>query len=116
MQILILEDQTTRIKFFIEQFCDHDVTVTENAYSAIDYLEDNLYDCIFLDNDLGDGNGSGLLVAGYLSKHQTNPNNYAKIFIHSWNMPAAYQMKGVLHNATVLPFSQQEYACLSLDK
>jgi DNA-binding LytR/AlgR family response regulator len=116
MRLLILEDQTNRVKFFIEQFCDHEVTVTENAYAAIDYLEDNVYDCIFLDNDLGDGNGSGLLVAGYLSKHQTNPNTRAKVFIHSWNIPAAYQMKEMLPGAIVLPFSTKEYSCVTLDK
>jgi len=105
MKIFVLEDDDYRINFFIEKFCDHNVIVTENAYSAIEYLEHDEFDFIFLDHDLGEENGSGLDVAEYLNDNPDNFNNYANIVVHSWNVPAANRMLALLPNHTKhIPF------------
>ena len=59
MKILVLEDDSFRAKFFLEKFGEHGITITESAYAAIDHLEEEVYDLIFLDHDLSDGNGDG---------------------------------------------------------
>jgi len=104
MRIFILEDDGYRINFFLEKFCTYDITVTENAQSAIEYLEDNTYGCLFLDHDLGENNGSGLDVVQYLADNPENVNNNAIIIIHSWNVPATKRMITVLPQATHMPF------------
>jgi len=104
MRIFVLEDDSYRVNFFLEKFCNYDITITENAQAAIDYLENDLFDCLFLDHDLGKDNGCGLDVAKYLADNQWNGNNNAIIVIHSWNIPATERMIAVLPKATHMPF------------
>jgi len=98
MKIFVLEDDSYRINFFIEKFYDCDLIVTENAYSAIEYLRDDMFDYVFLDHDLGEANGCGLDVAEYLANNPNNDNNYVNIIVHSWNVPAAKKMLTLLPN------------------
>ena len=105
MRILILEDDGARVNNFIEILHNHTLDITENAYDAIDWLEENKYDLIFLDHDLGDGNGSGSLVAAFLSQIDSK----ATIIIHSWNMPASNAMVGYLPNAYQAPFNTESF-------
>ncbi len=108
MRIFVLEDDSYRINFFLEKFCDHDITVTESAYSAIDYLKEETFDYLFLDHDLGEGNGCGQEVVAYLFKHQLNKNNQAKIIVHSWNIPAVEIMLGLLPPQAIhIPFNTE---------
>ena len=116
MKILVLEDDTYRATFFIERFCDYDVSITERADMAIEYLENNVFDYIFLDHDLGENNGCGADVAAYLSNNSDNSNNDAVIIIHSWNMPAARAMKSKLPQAIVAPFNSNIFLSLDIDK
>lgn len=104
MKIFILEDDGSRVNAFIELFYSHDLTITENAYDAIDILSDNVFSYLFLDHDLGDGNGSGSLVSGFLKNNPENLNNKSNIVIHSWNNPAAQAMLSDLPNALWIPF------------
>ena len=53
MRIFVLEDDSYRVNFFLDKFCDCDVIVTENAQVAIDYLKNEVFDYLFLDHDLG---------------------------------------------------------------
>ena len=115
MKILILEDNGARINFFIERFCGHELKATENAKDAISYLENNVFDYIFLDNDLGDGNGEGLDVAKFLRKNPSNKNNMAKIIIHSWNVPATDFMVDLLPTAIIAPFNTENFLNLDID-
>ncbi len=105
MKILVLEDDGFRVKFFLEKFGEHNITITENAYDAIGYLEDTVFDCIFLDHDLGEDNGCGLDVANYLFDNPWNLNNRANIIIHSWNRPATKNMLSKISQATHVPFN-----------
>lgn len=96
MRIFVLEDDSYRVNFFLDKFCDCDVIVTENAQAAIDYLKNEAFDYLFLDHDLGKENGCGLDVAEYLTDNPNNDNNFASIVIHSWNIPAAKRMLTLL--------------------
>lgn len=113
MRILVLEDSIERIKYFLERFCDHDLTITENAESAINYLAEGVYDCIFLDHDLGKNNGSGADVAAFLASGLTE-NFHSTIIIHSWNMPAVRAIKDLLPKVYVLPFGSTDFYELEL--
>ena len=116
MRILILEDDSFRITTFIEKFCDHDLVITENAKEAINHINTDVFDYMFLDHDLGYHNGNGYDVALHLSNNPQNPNNKALIIIHSWNTPAVKSMAGLLYNARVIPFNTADFIALTLDK
>ena len=115
MRILILEDDGSRVRFFIERFGQHELKITENAYAAIGYLEECIFDYIFLDNDLGDGNGEGVDVAKFLHSVPDNSNNRAIVIIHSWNIPATKVIKNNLPNAVAAPFNTDNFLSLELD-
>ena len=104
MRILILEDDGMRVTNFIEIFQGHTIDATESAYGAMELLDINTYDLIFLDHDLGEGNGSGSLVAAYLAQL---PGLTATIVIHSWNTPASNAMLGYLPQAFHAPFNTE---------
>ena len=116
MRILVLEDDSYRITTFIEKFCDHDLTITENAKDAIIYLADREFDCLFLDHDLELNNGSGTDVATFLSNNPENPNNKSRIIIHSWNKPATDGMISKLYGAVHVPFNTGDFFALTIDK
>lgn len=109
MKILILEDDGHRVNIFIEKFYIHRLTVSENSSTIIDLLNQKVFDYIFLDHDLGDGNGSGKDVSEYLRSNCLNKNNQAVIIIHSWNTPAAMAMLKDLPSAEWIPFNTEEF-------
>lgn len=115
IRLLILEDDGARVRFFIERFGKYDLKITENAYKAIQYLEEHTFDYIFLDNDLGPGNGEGVDVAEYLQYNSDNPNNEAIIIVHSWNVPATGMIKAKLPNVIAAPFNTEIFFDLRLD-
>jgi len=108
MRILILEDSSERIKYFIDHFYDHELVITEKSNIAIDHLNVTVFDYIFLDNDLGNNNGSGIDVAVFLSSG-LSINNDAMVIIHSWNTPAVIEMVGYLPEARVLPYGTKDF-------
>jgi CheY-like chemotaxis protein len=109
MKILILEDDGSRVNTFIEKYYVHDLTIIENSYDAIDLLGQTVFDCIFLDCDLGDRNGSGLDVSAFLQSHPDNLNNQANIIIHSWNSPATKNMLKDIPYASWIPFNTESF-------
>jgi len=114
VKILILEDSSSRVDHFMEKFSDHDLTITENALDAVVYLEEEVFDCIFLDHDLGTENGCGADVAAFLASGAT-PNIDATIIIHSWNTVAANSMRSILPNALFIPFGSEAFYGLVID-
>lgn len=116
MKILVLEDSIYRSKYFIEKYGHCDLTIIENAYTAMDLLDGELFDYIFLDNDLGTDNGEGLDVAKFLSNNANNPNNNSIIIIHSWNNVAVKEMLNYLPSANVISFGSSNFYNLTLDK
>lgn len=115
MRILILEDDGYRVRFFIERFGQYELKITENAAAAIEYLGENTFDYIFLDNDLGKGNGEGVDVATFLHDNPDNSNNKAIVIIHSWNAPATKNIKAMLPHAVAAPFNTDNFFNLRLD-
>lgn len=109
MRILILEDDGYRVNNFIEILYNHTLDIIENAYEAVNLLESNVYDLILLDHDLGEGNGSGTVVTGFLRDNPNNLNNQAMIIIHSWNVPASNNMCKDLPNAIQIPFNTDDF-------
>jgi len=109
MKILILEDDGNRVNTFIEKFYTHDLTIIENSYNAMDLLDEVVFDCIFLDCDLGDDNGSGSDISAFLQSHPSNLNNKATIIIHSWNSPAAKNMLRDIPYAHWIPFNTESF-------
>lgn len=116
MKILVLEDSVHRSRCFIEKYGNHDLTVIENAYTAIDFLHESVFNYIFLDNDLGTDNGEGLDVARFLYNNSNNPNNNSTIFIHSWNSVAVKRMMGYLPGAYIVLFGSSDFYNLNLDE
>ena len=88
-------------------FIGHHVECVETAPMAIRYLQETLYDSIFLDHDLGgrvlvaSGPGTGYEVAKWLEEH---PDRKPKqIFIHSFNPSGAANMSRALPEAQLVP-------------
>jgi CheY-like chemotaxis protein len=116
MRILVLEDDGHRVNVFVDMLSQHDLTITENAHSAIDYLTEQVFDVIFLDHDLGENNGSGSLVSSFLRTNPLNDNNCAIIIIHSWNVSAVAAMKKDLPGASIAPFATDTFYSIRLPK
>lgn len=114
-RILVLEDDSFRARYFIEKYGGHKFRIVESAPVAIQYLKENTYDYIFLDHDLGLGNGDGMDVVNFLTYNPSNPNNRARIIIHSWNVVAAMRMHHKLPQATRAMFNTAEFHNLDLD-
>lgn len=114
MKALILEDDAKRIEFFKQCIGHHELSITDNSKKAIEYLKNNTYYYIFLDNDLGEGNGEGLDVAEFLYKNPKNPNNKSITIIHSWNTSAASLMRNKLPHAILAPFKTKFFSSLLL--
>jgi len=115
MDILVLEDDGFRATFFIETLYAYNLRITENTNTAIKYLKEYEFDYIFLDNDLGENNGFGADVAAYLYEHQENPNYETQIIIHSWNVPAALAIAGLLQQSVYLPYGTDKFFEFALD-
>lgn len=107
MKVLILEDDAQRMTHFLRKLIGHTVDFTADALAAIDYLEKNVYDIIYLDHDLGgkqmewDENNCGTNVAEYI---RDNPlPETTKVIIHSFNVPAAQRMLRLIPGSIHIP-------------
>jgi len=107
MKILVVEDDTNRHRFFLQELIGHDVTIAEDYYEAIECLTHNIYDLIYLDHDLEDEHyfdlnvmkeRTGCEVARWMVNHSRN-NLTAKIIIHSLNSVGAENIFNVLNDA-----------------
>jgi hypothetical protein len=116
MRILVLEDNSTRVNYFVEKYGNNELTITENAYDAINLLKEEVYDVIFLDNDLGyPENGHGVDVAKFLYENSDNENNNSYIVIHSWNTPAIERIQSYLPEAECAVYGSSYFFELELD-
>jgi hypothetical protein len=115
LKILVLEDSGVRVKFFIERFGHYDLTITENAYTAIEYLKRNKYDYIFLDNDLGPDDGEGRDVAKFLEANTANANYNTIVIVHSWNAVATKDIQARLPKVVTAPYNTENFFSLRLD-
>jgi len=97
-KILILEDDPERIRIFRDKFHDCDLDMVDTSNDAIELLDENQYDLICLDHDLGgevyvnslDPN-TGYQVTSWMSKND-HQNTDTPVVIHSFNPAGANNM------------------------
>lgn len=110
--ILILEDDETRVKKFRRKFIGHAVDVVATVEAAIEHLKNKKVDALFLDHDLGgqvmvsSGPGTGYEVACWLEE---NPQYIpAEVYIHTLNPSGRRMMQLALPMAEVAPCAWEE--------
>ena len=108
MKILVLEDDPDRTYRFCNMFVGHAIVVTPDADIAIKLLNEEKYDIIFLDHDLGGHymvhseattEKTGYTVAKEIDKTE---NRTTPVVIHSFNYDGAKNIEGVLARRNVL--------------
>lgn len=111
MRIFILEDDDSRIRYFRKQLEGNDniIEVAKTVEEGREILSRyNSWDAIFLDHDLDgavfvDSNNAN---TGYqLAKFIKQYIEYDRIIIHTMNPAGAANMKAVLEDAEVIPYS-----------
>lgn len=98
MNILLVEDDFSRIMMFTKWFNNHYFVVANNSKSASNIIEIMKFDFIFLDHDLGMDFEDGSLNNGFqVVKHiWTTINNNSTFIIHSQNNIAVESMSSYL--------------------
>ena len=103
-KVLFLDDEKERHDLADVIASDYSVKVY-HAYSAPKakrLLAEQSFDLVCLDHDLGeDGAGTGMTVA----REIVGRGLFPLTLIHSWNIPAARSMKGVLSDGGVPVFA-----------
>jgi hypothetical protein len=94
----VLEDLLPRQLRF-RAWCGSSAKIVNTAAAAIRKLQQEHYDILFLDRDLGPGAGYGEDVCKFLA--QTEPRFAGKVYIHSSNHVAAEYMRKILTDARI---------------
>lgn len=109
MKILILEDDKERLASFRRELIGHEVFYTDMADTAIKQLEENEWDFLFLDHDLGGEvfvtriKNTGYEVAIWLEEHpERKPST---IYLHSLNPNGRMRMKQAIPEAIDATFA-----------
>ena len=103
MKILVIEDSETRKEFFREVLVGNMLSFSTSSDAAISLLKAEKFDLIFLDMDLDDGLGQGLMVARWLKE---TGNAYADVIVHSMNISVASEVKIILPETQIVPFAE----------
>lgn len=103
MKILFLDDSIHRTAAFARATPNDEVTLTQTAQATIEALTNEVFDEVWLDHDLGgqvyqssDREDCGMEVVRWIIRNLPPIN---KIVVHSWNIPAAKQMRDMLWRA-----------------
>lgn len=107
LKILVLEDDLRRVQIFRQKLVGFDLTFVETAMDAIGAIQDEEFDVIFLDHDLGgqvyvstaDKNTGSEVVRWMLASQGALFHYDPYIIIHSLNTPAAESMETALKRA-----------------
>lgn len=112
LKVLILEDDPNRIEFFKMKLKGHDLyffDIADDAINAFKLMNDKPWDIVFLDHDLGglalvpsSNPNTGYAVAKYMAENEVEAK---QIIIHSMNPAGSGNMKSLLPEAVVIPFS-----------
>lgn len=111
MKILILEDSGQRIKLFKQHYGKkHDLYFFDKVIDAKDALElMGPFDIIFLDHDLDDRvyvpseePNTGYQLAKWIAEKNLK---FDEIILHSLNPAGVQNMKAVLPEAKIVPFT-----------
>ena len=108
MKIYIVEDAPERMEWFRTTFHDCEITHTDQVEKACKDIEENEYDLIFLDRDLGHYKFNGEDIAWHMKENKLAEKS--AIVIHSVNPRGQRNMKKYLdtYHSQVLqiPFPQ----------
>ncbi len=109
LNILVLEDEIERWKWFNKTFFNNqdDITFVDSSKKAIEYLKNEDYDLVFLDRDLGNTKDNGEKVALEMMKQKLCLR--ATIVIHTMNPQGQESMKSYLeknHVVEVIPYTE----------
>jgi len=116
VRILILEDDLARRILFTEHLSGHAVVPVTLASTAIELLEKEEWDWLFLDHDLGgeimvpSESNTGYAVAVWLEEHPERKPQH--IILHSMNPVGREKMQRALPEAIQLPGAW----CYTLDE
>ena len=100
LSVLLLDDDETRHRWFAKRFKNDHLDVAVEPASAIEYLQTNLYDAIFLDHDLLpehyhaevlEDKLTGYEVAEWLASHPGLQSS-STIIVHTRNADGAWKM------------------------
>jgi len=121
MRVFVLDDDEERLKWFKRYFSKDQVDTALDVPSAIEMLDANDYDAVFLDHDLlpehygakdHDDEHSGYAVAHALAQEAKRQRS-ATIIVHSLNPDGALRMTELLHGAgyatDYIPFTMLEH-------
>ena len=108
IKILIVEDDDERIHWFRQEFGDFSLTIVKTAQAGISYVENEKFDIIFLDHDLGnrifvdsEDLNTGYQVAKVIPKSK---NSNTPVVVHSYNPAGVQNIVSILPNSVALPF------------
>jgi hypothetical protein len=108
LNILVLEDEIERRKWFNKVFFRDNITFCFSSKKAIKCLKHEHYDMIFLDRDLGNTKDNGEKVVLEMMKEKLCLG--ATIVIHSMNPQGQESMKSYLDKnhkeVYVIPYTQ----------
>ena len=110
--ILVVEYIPERVFFFIEKFGGLNLDITESASDGVRYLIDNIYDCMFLGDELDRRGASCFDIGEFLNSHSDNPNNESLIILHSWNLCEVGHMVKLLPHAKYFPYSESVFSTM----
>ena len=101
--VLLLEDSDMRVLWFNKKIKNLKVVASVKEFK--EYFDTRpIVDFIFYDNDLGDGNGTGLEAIQFMKEKFGDGNRWG--LIHSWNRPAAQQMMLLYPSIPHIPFGE----------
>jgi DNA-binding NtrC family response regulator len=107
ISIFLLDDDTRRHRWFKKRFEGDQVFIAENVAQAMELLQENTYDAIFLDHDLlpehydadeWDDENTGYAVASWLGQNK-NVQSAATIIVHTRNSDGGMRMVEVLRQS-----------------
>ena len=106
LKVLVLEDNTERLKWFKDTFFNYELSIAMTAETAGYAIMKNEFDLIFIDHDLADETSTGLDFAKVLAEEieAGRVSNDPSIYIHSMNPIGAKNIKSVLKDATIISF------------
>ncbi len=101
ISVMLLDDDHRRHRWFTKRFAGDDLAIAETAEEAIELLQGESYDAIFLDHDLlphhyesndhDDFDKTGYAVALWLHENE-QVQRAATIIVHTRNADAAIKM------------------------
>jgi hypothetical protein len=108
MTIFLLDDDARRHRWFEKRFAEDELDIAETVAEAKEFLQQYVYDAVFLDHDLlphhyesndhDDFASTGYAIAEWLFENK-NIQRSATFFVHTRNADGAYKMVELLRDS-----------------